>query len=84
MSNIIKKLEISKFSEYEPFAYKIEDETTRVILKYKNHPSIIAIENQFKNRNAFYFTELEVKDVEKQIQNLQRKLANTLIFSSKS
>ena len=34
---------------------KIEDQTLRVILKYKNHPSIIAIQNKLKGRYVFLF-----------------------------
>ena len=47
-SNIANNLEISKYSKYESFIDNIEDQTLRGILKHKNHPSIIAIQNKFK------------------------------------
>ena len=34
-------------------------------MKYKSHPSITVILNQLINKNTFYFTELEMKDIEK-------------------
>lgn len=52
-SKIIENLEISKFLEYERFTDKSEGETISSILQNKNHSSIIAIQSQFKNRNAF-------------------------------
>ena len=45
-------------------------------MKYKNHHSIIAIQNQFKNADTFYFTELEVTDIEKEIKKINRKKAS--------
>ena len=41
--NIVNNLDISEYSKYESFLDNIEDQTLRAILKYKNHPSIIAI-----------------------------------------
>ena len=52
-SNIVNNLEISKYSKYESFIDNIEDQTLRAILKYKNHPSIIAIQNKFKDGDVF-------------------------------
>ena len=54
-SNIVNNLEISKYSKYESFIDNIEGQTLRAILKYKNHPSIIAIQNKFKDGDVFYF-----------------------------
>ena len=43
----------------------IEDKTLRAVFKYKNHPSIIAIQNKIKNADTFYFTELNITGIEK-------------------
>ena len=69
-SNIVNNLEILKYSKYESFIDNIEDQTLRAILKYKNHPSIIVIQNKFKGRDVFYFRELEKKEIQKGIHNL--------------
>lgn len=66
----------------------------KAILKYRNHPSIVAIRNQFKKRASFSFTEVDKKEAEHWILNqdvnkisqssdIARKIAmeNTYIFS---
>ena len=75
-SNIVNNLEISKYSKYESFIDNIEDQTLRVILKYKNHPSIIAIQNKFKGGDVFYFRELEKEEIQKEIHNLNSNKAS--------
>ena len=52
-SDIFNNLEILKYSRYESFIDNIEDQTLRAILKYKNHPSIIATQNKFKGGDVF-------------------------------
>ena len=48
----------------------IEDQSVRAILKYKNHPSIIAIQNKFNGGDVFYFRELEKEELQKEIHKL--------------
>ena len=70
-----QNLEISKFYYYEYFIENMEDKILRALFKFKNHSIITAIQN------AFCFTGPEVKEIEKEIQNLViKKLANNLIF----
>ena len=45
-SNIVNNLEISKYSKDKSFIDNIEDQTLKPILRHKNHPSIIAIQNK--------------------------------------
>ena len=75
-SNIVNNLEISKYSKYESFIDNIEGQTLRAILKYKNHPSIIAIQNKFKGGGVFYFRELEKEEIQKEIHNLNSNKAS--------
>ena len=56
----------------------IEDQILRVILKYKNHPSIIAIQNKFKDGDVFYFKELEKEEIQKEVHNLNGNKASQL------
>ena len=42
-SNIIQNLDITRYSNNEPFLDNIKDSTMKAILKYRNHPSIITI-----------------------------------------
>ena len=88
-SNIVNNLEISKYSKYESFIDNIEDQTLRAILKYKNHQSIIAIQNKFKGGDVFYFRELEKEDIQKEIHKLNNKASQqshipTKIIKSKT
>ena len=41
----------------------------KAILKYRNHPSIVVIRNQFKKRASFSFTEVDKKEAEHWILN---------------
>ena len=75
-SEIVNNLEISKYSKYESFIDNIEDQTLRAILKYKNHQSIIAIQNKFKGGDVFYFRELEKEEIQKEIHKLNNNKAS--------
>ena len=39
---------IQKYSEYDKSIDRVENRTIRVILKYRNHPSILAIRERNK------------------------------------
>ena len=41
--NVIKSLMIPKYNEYDPSTDRVKNHTIRAILKYRNHPSILAI-----------------------------------------
>ena len=54
--NIVKNLNISQYSDFDPIIENIKDPTLKAILKYKKHSSILAIRTKCKNRNgAFSF-----------------------------
>ena len=42
----------------------------KAILKYRNHPNIIAIQNKCKDKGNFNFIEVDQKQVEKEILKL--------------
>ena len=73
LSKIVNNLEILKYSKYESFIDHIEDQTLRVFLKYKNHPSIIAIQNKFKGGDVF------ISENSKKKRNLKKKFINLTI-----
>ena len=56
--NVIKNLMIPKYSEYDPSIDRIENRTIRAILKYRNHPSILAIRERKKSQINFVFFQL--------------------------
>ena len=42
------------------------DVTLKAILKYRNHPSIIAIQNRCKDKSNFNFIEVDQKQIEQE------------------
>ena len=50
--NIVKNLNISQYSDFDPIIENVKDPTLKAILKYKKHPSILAIRTKC-NRNGF-------------------------------
>ena len=60
-SNIVQNLDISRYSNDEPLVSNTNDATLKAILKYRNHPSIIAIQNKCKGKGNFNFIEVGQK-----------------------
>ena len=54
-SNIIKNLNISRFSELDSVAENITESTLRAILRYKDHPSILTIQSQCEAWNISFY-----------------------------
>ena len=69
-SNIVQNLDISRYSNDEPLLRNTNDATLKVILKYRNHSSIIAIQNKCKDKGNFNFIEVDQKQIEKEILKL--------------
>ena len=74
-SNIVKKLNIPKFNSNHSVTENIEDSAFKAILKYKNHPSILAIQKYSKNK-TFHFKEVNIGEVEKEILKLDKTKAS--------
>ena len=74
--NVIKNQMIPKYSEYDPSIDRVENRTIRAILKYRNHPSILAIRQRKKAQISFCFKEVSIKEIQKEILNLNNKKAS--------
>ena len=70
--NVMRNLMILKYSEYDPSIDMVENRTIRAILKYRNHPSILAIHE----RKNFCFKEVSTAETQKEILNLNNKKAS--------
>ena len=66
-SNAVKNLKIPRFSNTNPLAESLSDPMLKAILKYKNHPSIVAIRNA-NNNSHFHFNEVSVEKIYKKIR----------------
>ena len=76
-ANAVKNLNISSYENCDSLAENIDDPTLKAIAKWRNHPSILAIASEYKNRaNVSFsfvyqedaFTEIKMLDVQKAIQ----------------
>ena len=64
-SNIVQNLDISRYSNDEPLVSNTNDATLKAILKYRNHPSIIAIRSKCKDKGNFNFIEVDRNKLKK-------------------
>ena len=55
---MVQNIDFSKFSKGKPLVSNTNDTTLKAILKYRNHPSIIAIQNKYKGNERFEFIRL--------------------------
>ena len=46
------------------------DATLKAILRYRNHPSVIVIQNKCKDKDSFNFIEVSQQQIEKEILKL--------------
>ena len=74
--SVIKNLIIPKYSEYDPSIDGVENHTIRAILKYRNHPNILAIRKRKKVQINFCFNEVSIEETQKEILNLNNKKAS--------
>ena len=73
--NAVKNLKIPEFKDTNPLTENIPHPAFKAILKYKNHPSIIAIKNARRNGLGFYFSEVSVDDICKELKKLNPRKA---------
>ena len=74
--NIVKNIEINQYSNFDPVINHVTDPTLRAILKYKDQPSILAIQDNCENGIKFAFEEIDLASIEKEIHNLKMNKAS--------
>ena len=74
MSDAIKNLKNPEYEETDPLANNISHPIFKAILKYRNHPSIVAMKNLNKD-SRFDFYRVSVQDVVKEIKKLSTRKA---------
>ena len=74
--NIVKNLNISQYSDFDPIIENIKDATLTVILKYKKHPSILAIRTTSNRNGVFSFRKVSFKKIETKIMLLKLNKAS--------
>ena len=79
-SNIVQNLKVSRYTNEEPIVSNINDPTLKAILKYRNHPSITAIQNKCKIKDSFNFVEVDQQQIEKEILKLDANKASHMVL----
>ena len=74
-SNIITNLGIPQYIEGEPVSKNIDDPSMKAIIKYRLHPSIIAIKEKCVSSFSFSFSQVERDEIIKEINNLKTNKA---------
>ena len=83
LSNIVKNLNISRYSEFDTVTENIADPTLNSIFKYKDHPSILAIQNNCENE-TLRFSEVNIEDIKKDILKLDNNWASQQTLTAPS
>ena len=74
--NIVKNLNISQYSDFDPIIENVKDRNLKAILKYEKHRSILAIRTKCNRNGAFYFREVSFKEIETEIRLLKLNKAS--------
>ena len=74
-SNNITNLGIPQYIEEEPISQNIDDPLMKAIVKYRNHPSIVAIKGKCDSVLSFSFSQVERDEIMKEINNLKKSKA---------
>ena len=61
---IVKEPEIPKFYSDDSGNENIKEPLSKAILKYKNHPSILAIQ-KYRKSKIFHFEEVKIEEIKK-------------------
>ena len=73
---MVQNIDFSRYSKDKPLVSNTNDTTLKAILKYRNHPSIIAIQNKYKGNDSFNFIRL--------IRNILKKSCKTKLDINKA
>ena len=74
-SNIITTLKMPQYSKTEPVNHNISDPLTKAIMKYRFHPSIVAIKKNCNSGSSFSFSQVERDEIMKEINDLKTNKA---------
>ena len=72
-SSIVTSLNLPESQNADPLSDNIDHPTLKVIMKWRNHPSVIAITVVHENRERFTFSSVTIADVTKEINILNRR-----------
>ena len=82
-SNIIKNLNIPQFNSDAPIYKKVLEPVIRAIVRYRDHPSILAAIQKCDSESRFDFQFIDRKNVLKEMKNLSTSKATQERYSDK-
>ena len=74
-SNVITTLGVPQYNDTEPVSHNIGDPLMKAIMKYRFHPSIVAIKKNCNSGLSFSFSQVERHEIMKEINNLKTNKA---------
>ena len=74
-SNVITTLGVPQYNDAEPVSHNIGDPLMKAIMKYRFHPSIVAIKKNCNSDLSFSFSQVERHEIIKAINNLETNKA---------
>ena len=74
--NILKNLNISQYSNFDPIIENVKGPTLKAILKYKKHPRVLVIGTKCNRNDVFSFREVRFKQIETEISLLELNKAS--------
>ena len=69
-SNIVQNLEIQQYNVDDPICENINDPLLKAIVRYRNHPIIVAIKKFCNSKSHFSFKNVQKEEILKELNNL--------------
>ena len=69
-SNIIQNLDIQQYNVDDPICENINDPLLKAVVRYRNHPSIVAIKKFCNSKSHFYFKNVQKEEILEELNNL--------------
>ena len=69
-SNIVQNLDIQQYNVDDPICENINDPLLKAIVRYRNHPSIVAIKKFCNSKSHFSFKNVKKEEILKELNNL--------------
>ena len=69
-SNIVQNLAIQQYNVDDPICENINDPLLKAIVRYRHHPSIVAIKKFRNSKSHFSFKNVQKEEIHKELNNL--------------
>ena len=70
IENIVQNLDIQQYNVDDPICENINDPLLKAIVRYRNHPGIVAIKKFCNSKSHFSFKKFQKEEILKELKNL--------------